>query len=678
MAQSEINGTAARTWPAVAGAALRVGFGVVWAVGAALTWSPDFAVHYVGYLHNAAQGQPDWLAGWFAMWIGLVTPHAVLFTWLTRIIETTIALALLTGFARKVLYVCGALFSLLVWSTAEGFGGPYTVGANNMGTAISYVLIFVGLIAINTRGGPSPYSLDYYIEKRWPRWRRFAEWGDAEIPAQQPQRLPWSVQIPAMLGVVVLVVLLIGGLHSSLDVKSASPAAAAAAVSPLALASGTPIANPRDARLPPLIGTGDSVNVDLVTSDDKVAIASGVDYQAWTYGGTVPGPIIHVRQGQTVNVSFTNHGTMQHSIDFHAAMTPPSLHYVDIMPGKTIKFSFVARVPGAFLYHCGTPPTLLHIANGMYGALIVDPATPLPVAAESYVIVQSEWYTQQMADRLMGPSYEKMTQERPDEVVFNGAAFQYRDHPLQVTANQRVRLYVINAGPNLASSFHVIGAIFDKVYPDGDVAHALSGVSTYAVGPGAGTVFDLLLTEPGKYPFVDHDMAHATVGAIGVLQVPGSGAAPVEPDISAAAPDTAAVVPDVVAASAALGPYHFDAAHGAALYTANCAACHQPTGEGVPGAFPPLKGNSAVLDADPTRQIDALENGLHGVDVGGTVYATAMPPFGQVLNDAEIADIVNHERTSWGNQGKQVTSSDAKAGRARSPAAASASAAAKP
>ena len=241
MSQIQPQDTAARTWPAVAGAALRVAFGVVWAVGAALTWSPDFAVHYVGYLHNAAQGQPDWLAGWFAMWIGVVTPHAVLFTWLTRIVETTIALALLTGFARKTLYIVGALFSLLVWSTAEGFGGPYTVGANNMGTAITYVLIFVALIAINTRGGRSPYSLDFFIEKRWPRWRRVAEWSSAETCAQEPQRLPWSVQIPAMLGVVVLVVLLIGGLHSSMDVKSPSPAAAAAAVSPLAMASSTPI-----------------------------------------------------------------------------------------------------------------------------------------------------------------------------------------------------------------------------------------------------------------------------------------------------------------------------------------------------------------------------------------------------------------------------------------------------
>ncbi|MGH7689070.1 MAG: multicopper oxidase domain-containing protein, partial [Gemmatimonadaceae bacterium] len=310
MPQIEGHPAAAQPWPAVATTALRVAFGVIWAVGAALTWSPDFAVHYVGYLHNAAQGQPGWLAGWFAMWIALVTPHAAFFVWLTRIIETLIALALLTGFARKTTYVVGALFTLLVWSTAEGFGGPYTVGANNMGTAISYVLIFIALIAINNRSGRSPYSVDYFIEKRWPRWRRFAEWSSGDTLAREPEMLPWRLQIPAMAAVVLLVIFLIGGLHSTLNVASPSTTAAAAAVSPLSLASSEPIAAPRDPRLPPLIGTGDSVSVHLVVSDSAVAIANGVEYQAWTYDGTVPGPIIHLRQGQTVTVTLTNHGIM--------------------------------------------------------------------------------------------------------------------------------------------------------------------------------------------------------------------------------------------------------------------------------------------------------------------------------------------------------------------------------
>ena len=148
--------TASDAWPAVASTALRVAFGIVWIVGAALTFSGDFAAHYVGYLHNAAQGQPAWAAWWFNLWIAVVTPHAALFVWLTRIAETALALALILGFARKSVYILGALFSLLVWSTAEGFGGPYTVGATNMGSGIVYVLVFIALMVINNRSGPSP------------------------------------------------------------------------------------------------------------------------------------------------------------------------------------------------------------------------------------------------------------------------------------------------------------------------------------------------------------------------------------------------------------------------------------------------------------------------------------------------------------------------------------------
>lgn len=648
-------------WPAIATTALRVAFGIIWAIGAALTWSPDFAAHYVGYLHNAAIGQPGWSAGWFNLWIAVVTPHAGLFIWATRIIETLLAFALITGLGRRTLYVLGALFSLLVWSTAGGFGGPYTVGATNTGTAISYVLIFIALIGLDYRAGFIPYSLDYLIERRWPKWQLITEWNRTLKPPQVREALPWRVQIPAMAGIVVLLVLLLLGLHSAFNVKSPSPAAAAAAVSPLALASSAPIATVRDARLPPLIGTGDSVNVDLVATDKNVVIASGVDYQAWTFGDSVPGPVIHVRQGQTVHVTFTNHGMMQHSIDFHAAITPPNLHYVSIDPGKTIKFSFVASTPGVFVYHCGTPPVLLHMGNGMYGAIVVDPATPLPPAAESYVIVQSEWYTQQVSGHLMGPDFEKMLQERPDEVVFNGAAFQYRDHPLRVTAGERVRIYFVDAGPSLWSSFHVIGAMFDKVYPDGDAAHALSGVSTYTVGPGAGAIFDLVIPEPGKYAFVDHDMAHMMIGAQGVFDVrePGAGPLPAEASPPPAAPAT----PPVASAPPPelIGPYHYDAARGAALYSANCSACHQPTGTGLPGAFPPLKDNPVVQDPNPTKQIETILHGLHGQNVMGTVYASPMPAFKNVLNNVQIADIVNHERSSWGNHGKPVTAAEVKA-----------------
>ncbi|CBL44768.1 Hypothetical protein HDN1F_11850 [gamma proteobacterium HdN1] len=646
-------------WPAVATTALRVAFGIIWAVGAALTWSPDFATHYVGYLHNASTGQPEWSGWWFSLWIALISPNALLFTWLTRLATTVTALALLVGFGGKTLYLLGALFSLLIWSTAEGFGGPYTVGVSNIGTAITYVLIFFALIGLHYRTGFVPYSLDYLIERRWPAWQRIAEWNEATTPPPQPETLPPGIQIGAILGILALLVLLIAGLPSTLNVKSATPETAAAAVSPLMLAAKTPLASARDARLPPVL-EGEQVVVDVIAEDKQIAIANGVDYQAWTFGGVVPGPVIHVREGQTVKVRFSNKGTMHHSVDFHSAITPPSLDYVDIMPNEMLEFSFVAKTPGAFVYHCGTPPVLLHMGNGMYGAIIVDPKEGLPPADENYVIVQSEWYTKLASGNVMAPDYQKMLDIRPDEVVFNGVAKQYVDHPLTVTAGKRMRLYFVNAGPSMWSAFHIIGGMFDRVYPDANPAHFQSGVSTYSVGPGEGAIFDAVLEEPGHYPFVDHSFAHLMLGAVGIIDVkPAEGmTATRKPVITKTAQATPAA-----AEPAPTGPYKFDPARAESAYAANCGACHQANGQGMAGVFPPLVNNKAVQDPNPAKHISVILDGLQGEEIDGTVYQSPMPPFKGALNDTQIADIINHERSSWGNKGKLVSPEDVKAAR---------------
>lgn len=645
---------------ALAGAALRVAFGVIWAVNAALAWTPQFAANYVGYLHNAAEGQPAWSAWWFNTWIDIVTPHAGLFIWLTRLAETALALALLFGFGRRTVYVLGALFSLAVWSTAEGFGGPYAIGASNMGVGIIYVLIFAVLIVINNRTGTSPYSLDYFIEKRWPWWSWIAEWRRKPRPSTAP-RVAWWVQLPILVSLAVLVFFVFGGLRSSLDVKAPTPAAAAAAVSPLSLASKDPVQQPYDATMPP-ITEGNVVEVRIDASDKAIEIASGVKYQAWPFNGIVPGPTIRARQGQTIHVVLTNTGTMPHSIDFHASLTPPNLHFADIRPGEKIEFSFEAKISGAFVYHCGTDPVLLHMANGMYGAIIVDPVDkPLPPADKEYVLVQGEWYTQQLSGNLMGPDFGKMMKIQPDAVVFNGIAFQYKDHPLPARPNERVRLYMVNAGPSVWSAFHVIGSIFDKVYPDGNPDHALDGVSTYSVAPGAGAVFDLVFPDPGMYPFVDHSFAHLEKGAVGILDVREPGTEHAAPKIQKMDRQQAAAAPAERAEDK--GPYKFNAERGTALYTANCAACHQATGAGLPGAFPPLVQDPAVLDSDPTKQIHVILNGMSGEAINGVTYASPMPAFGPQLSDSEIADIVNHERVSWGHKAKQVTAAQVAAQR---------------
>lgn len=647
------------TWSALSTAALRVAFGIIWIVNAAFTWMPSFAANYAGYLRNAADGQPAWSAWWFNLWIAIVEPNAGTFLWLTRIATTALALALLFGFARRTVYVIGALYSLLIWSTAGGFGGPYTIGASNTGVGIIYVLVFAVLIAINHRAGTSPYSVDYFIELKWPGWSWIAEWRERRL--SDAPRVAWWAQTGILAGVAAVVFFLVAGLQSSMNVKAPTPAAAAAAVSPLQLMSKEPVKQAHDATLPPLT-KGKEVTLNIDISDKAVEIASGVQYQAWPFGGTVPGPTLHVKQGQMVKVVLANKATMHHSIDFHSALTPPDTSFHDIMPGEQIEFTFEAKVPGVFVYHCGTPPILLHMANGMYGAIVVDPADdPRPKADKEYVLVQSEWYTQQISGNLMGPDFTKMQKMQPDIVAFNGVAFQYKDHPLTAEPNQRVRLYVVNAGPSMWSAFHVVGTIFDKVYPDGDPKHARSGVSTYTVAPGEGTVFDLVIPDAGEYVFVDHAFAHLDKGAAGVLDVRKPGQALGKPNITKIA--GAASTPAAAAAPAPSGPYKFDADRGAQLYASTCGACHQPNGTGLPGAFPPLVKNAAVLDADPTLHIRTILHGLSGQVIDGVSYPSPMPPFADALSDADVADIANHERTSWGNQAKLITADQVKAQR---------------
>lgn len=508
-------------WLMVAAAGVRAAFGIIMAIDAYLKLQPAFAAHYVGYLQNAMKGQPLWLAPWFNFWLRIVIQHTGFFVLATRLIETVIAIGLLLGLARRITYIGGALFSLLIWSTAEGFGGPYTSGATNLGPALIYALIFVTLALFERILGNTPYSLDYYIGRRFPRWGSLVEWAPRHVWQRPPPALNLDHQLAAIGAIMVALVFALASLGSATATKALPPTPenAAAAVSPLSIASTAPVAHAAPAALPQLIGTGESVSVTLAATDTTVEIASGVQYQAWTFNGTVPGPILHVRQGQTVNVTFVNNGNMTHSIDFHAAQIDPAVAYRSVNPREKVEFSFVARIPGAFVYHCGTYPVLQHIANGMYGAIIVDPAQPLPPANVSYVLVQSEWYTQQVSGTQMSGDYQKMMNVTPDEVVFNGIAFQYNSHPLTAKVGQRVRLYVVDAGPNLPSSFHIIGGMFAAVYPDGDANHALTGVSTYPISPGQGVVFDAIMQQPGKYPIVDHSMRDMMIGAAGLLSV---------------------------------------------------------------------------------------------------------------------------------------------------------------
>jgi nitrite reductase (NO-forming) len=272
-----------------------------------------------------------------------------------------------------------------------------------------------------------------------------------------------------------------------------------------------------DAAVPP-VGSQHVKQVTVVARDAVQEIAPGVKVPLWTFNGSVPAPIVHVRQGDEVHVTFQNKTPLAHSIDFHAATTPWNVWYQPVLPGKSLSFSFVAKYPGVFMFHCGTPPAFMHISSGMYGAVIVDPATPMPPAKE-FALVESEFYVHQGANNTYQPDVQKVLDVKPDYVVFNGVADQYQEHPLVVKAGQRIRLYVLNAGPTLFSAFHVIGWIFDKVYVDGNPGNVLQGVQTYTIPPGGGATFELTITQPGLYPFVTHAFAFTGKGAVGVIKV---------------------------------------------------------------------------------------------------------------------------------------------------------------
>ncbi|HTH66043.1 MAG TPA: multicopper oxidase domain-containing protein [Gemmatimonadales bacterium] len=299
---------------------------------------------------------------------------------------------------------------------------------------------------------------------------------------------------------------------------AAPPATPAADVSHGEAAIGAADTAPVDA-LAPARTAATLRHVRIEIRHVKIAVAHGATYDAWSFDGRVPGPFIRVTQGDTVDFTLVNRAPIPHSMDFHAAEVAPNRVYVNVIPGDSLHYRFIARVPGAFLYHCGTAPVAMHIANGMYGAIIVDPRQPRPAARE-FVLVQSEFYTQHVAgadSNTLALDWQKLLGLAPDYVTFNGRAAQYATAPLRVKPGEPVRFYVVNAGPNRISAFHVVGAIFDRVFLDGSATATLNGVQTVDVPVGGGAVFELHLAEAGDYPFVTHAFADATKGAVGVV-----------------------------------------------------------------------------------------------------------------------------------------------------------------
>lgn len=269
----------------------------------------------------------------------------------------------------------------------------------------------------------------------------------------------------------------------------------------------------------PALPSGHVVQVKLVLLDKSVEIQRGMRYRAWTFNGTIPGPVIHARVGDTIQVTLTNRAAMGHSIDFHAALAPPNIAYQTVEPGKTLRFSWVAQYPGAFVYHCGTPPVLAHISNGMYGAIIIDARGDTP-PAQSFVFVQSEFYPTLVPgtrDEYAG-DMKKMEGVFAEVVLFNGRAYQYMERPLSIHVRQPVRVYVVDAGPSHFSAFHVIGTLFQTVLQDGNPENVQRGIQTMTIPPGGAAIGQFTVYQAGHYPFVTHQFGDADHGAMGAFE----------------------------------------------------------------------------------------------------------------------------------------------------------------
>jgi nitrite reductase (NO-forming) len=274
-----------------------------------------------------------------------------------------------------------------------------------------------------------------------------------------------------------------------------------------------------DPTLPPP-APGRRRTVHMTVREIPISIDDSTVVAGWTFDGNIPGPIVHIRQGDTVEFTLTNQGSIPHSMDFHATRIDPKTAFRSALPGQSVSYTFQPHYAGAFLYHCGTAPVLMHIGSGMCGAIVVDPATALPPAHE-FVLVQNEYYLGQPVNGVSPFDYQKMLGMLPDFVAFNGRPDQYQSQPLRVPLGARVRFYVVAAGPNHPCAFHIVGEQFDAVYLGTPPGNAIHGVQTFGVAAGGGMIFEFVADVSGTFPFVNHAFGHGQKGAIGLLVVEG-------------------------------------------------------------------------------------------------------------------------------------------------------------
>jgi nitrite reductase (NO-forming) len=408
------------------------------------------------------------------------------------------------------------------------------------------------------------------------------------------------------------------------------------------------------------------VVINLEVTEVTKTLADGVEYTFWTFGGNVPGKFIRVREGDLVEFHLHNNqnNKMPHNIDLHAVSGPGGGAASSFTaPGHSSQFSFQALNPGLFVYHCATAPVGMHIANGMYGLILVQPKEGLPPVDHEYYVMQGEFYTPGKFGEEGYQTFDldKAVDERPSYVLFNGAVGSLSgDHALTAVAGDTVRIFFGNGGPNLASSFHIIGAQFETLYQDGSMTNQLHGVQTTLVPPGSAVIVDCKLHVPGTYTLVDHSIFRAfNKGAVGSIVVSGSEDKMVysgkqSDTLFTGAEITSVAIP--IAKTTATAETHALPARlneaydrGKAVYMQTCFVCHQPNGLGVGNQIPPL-AKSDVLMGDKAGVIKGVLQGRSGeLIVNGKKFDAPMIPFAATLSDQQIADALTFARNSWGN-----------------------------
>jgi nitrite reductase (NO-forming) len=431
--------------------------------------------------------------------------------------------------------------------------------------------------------------------------------------------------------------------------------------------------------VPPAITrtTPAKVKVELEVIEKVMQLADGVDYTFWTFGGTVPGRFIRIREGDTVEFWLENHpnNKLPHNIDLHAVTGPGGgAASTFTAPGHKSRFTFQALNPGLYIYHCATAPVGMHIANGMYGLIYVQPKVALPKVDHEYYVVQGDFYTDaDFGQKGLQPfSMKRAIDERPSYVVFNGSAMSLvGDRALKAKVGETVRLFVGNGGPNLVSSFHVIGEIFDTLYAEGG-SIAQHNVQTTLIPAGGSAIIEFKLNTDGTYILVDHSIFRTfNKGSLGMLKVEGPG----KKDIySGKELDDVYLGDESVATSLKATPSSTPEASGKPdgkmLFIANCSMCHQAEGQGIPGAFPPLAKSDFLANLSNNKRNELVELVLRGktgkVTVNGSEYNGVMTPVAG-LDDEKLATVLSWVSNAWGNKAPPFTADEVKKLRAALP-----------